>query len=122
MGMSTTTEIVHSVYRHVDGGNMHNVAAHLAKDCTFTLANEAPVKGREEIERHLAAFIALFDETKHEVSGIWQDGDVIITRLSVTYKRKDGLIKTYPAAVFWQMKDRLIVDFSVFIDVSTIFS
>ncbi|TKC92264.1 nuclear transport factor 2 family protein [Trinickia terrae] len=120
--MNETIDFVRNVYRDVDAMDPRRLTAHLTPDCTFVFANADPVTGSAAIESHLRAFMEMFDGMTHEIDAAWRAGDVVISRLRVAYRRKDGIRKVYPAAVIWRMRGELIGEFTVFIDASTLFS
>jgi ketosteroid isomerase-like protein len=121
-GSIATFEYVSKVNEAVDSMDERRLAPFLTKNCTFVYANHAPVIGRENIAETSKAFMALIAEIKHRLLDTWAIDDVIVSRLEVTYTRKDGSTLTVPAVTIWRMRERQIDDYRIYIDVAPLFA
>lgn len=114
-------EFVRSVYKDVDTLNVHKLVTHLTNDCILVFGNAKPVSGRAATERFLSDFVEMIAGMAHEIEECWKVDEVIISKMRVTYTRKDHIQKTYPAAVIWRMRGPLIREFLIYCDNSSLF-
>lgn len=110
------------VYEAVDSKDERRIASFLTENCTFVYANNDPVVGRANIAESSKNFMALIAGIKHQLLEVWAFGDVIVSRLDVTYTRKDGSTFTVPAVTIWRVRDRQIDDYRIYIDVAPLFA
>jgi hypothetical protein len=66
--------------------------------------------------------MALIAGIKHRLLDVWAFDDAIVSRIEVTYARKDGSTLTVPAATIWRVRDRQIDDYRIYIDVAPLFA
>jgi ketosteroid isomerase-like protein len=59
---------------------------------------------------------------KHQLLEVWAVDDIVISRIEVTYTRKDGSTLTVPAVTIWRVRDRQIDDYRIYIDVAPLFA
>ncbi len=93
-----------------------NVRAFFDPDGTFVFGNAAPVVGRAAIEAAVTNFFRVLKGLRHELHDVWQAGDVVISRLTVTYIRLDGTTVTLPAATIWHGQRGVITDYRIYAD------
>ena len=110
------------VYKAVDSKDEQQMARFLTENCTFVYANSDPVVGRENIAESSKQFMALIADIKHQLHDVWGFGDVIVSRLEVTYTRKDGSTLTVPAVTIWRVRNKQIDDYRIYIDVAPLFA
>lgn len=110
------------VYEAVDSKDERRLARFLTENCTFVYANSELVVGRENIAESSKNFLALIAGIKHQLLDVWAFDNVIVSRLEVTYTRKDGSTLTVPAVTIWRMRDTQIEDYRIYIDVAPLFA
>jgi ketosteroid isomerase-like protein len=110
------------VYEAVDSKDEQRLARFLSENCTFVYANSDPVTGRENIAASSKNFMALIAGIKHQLLDVWTFDDVIVSRLEVTYTRKDKSTLTVPAVTIWRTRNRQINDYRIYIDVAPLFA
>lgn len=115
-------EYVSEVYKAVDSKDEQQLTPFLTEDCTFVYANSDPVIGRANIAETSKNFMALIARIEHQLLEAWAVDDVIVSRLNVTYTRKDGSTLTVPAATIWRMRDKQIHEYRIYIDVAQLFA
>ena len=115
-------EYASAVYEAVDSRDEQRLARFLTENCTFVYANNDPVIGRENIAEYSKKFMALIAGIKHRLLDVRAFDDVIVSRIEVTYTRKDGSTLTVPAATIWRVRDRQIDDYRIYIDVAPLFA
>lgn len=119
--MSKTMDFVRSVYKDVDGMDVRKVSAYLTEDCILVFGNAPPVVGHRAIEGYTGGFMEMLAGIAHDIDEAWSVDDVVISRMRVTYTRKDGKRKSYPAAVIWRMRGPRISEYRIYVDNSTLF-
>ena len=119
---TTAFDYVLEVYEAVDSKDEQRLARFLTENCTFVYANSDPVVGRANVAEASKKFIALIAGIKHQLLDVWALDDVIVSRLEVTYTRKDGSTLTVPAVTIWRMRDGQIDDYRIYIDIAPLFA
>ncbi|MFM0630073.1 nuclear transport factor 2 family protein [Paraburkholderia xenovorans] len=115
-------EYVSEVYEAVDSKDERRLARFLTDNCTFVYANNDPVIGRAKIAEYSKNFMALIAGIEHQLLEVWAVDDIVISRIEVTYTRKDGSTLTVPAVTIWRVRDRQIDDYRIYIDVAPLFT
>ena len=74
-------------------------------------------------DRCIAGFFASLKGLRHEIHSVWTvDGDVVITEMTVHYERLDGQQISLPCANIFRLRDGLIADYRIFMDVAPLFA
>jgi ketosteroid isomerase-like protein len=115
-------EFVSEVCEAIDSKNEQRLARYLTENCTFVYANSDPVIGRANVAEVSKTFMALIAGIKHQLLDVWVSDDVVISRLDVTYTRKDGSALKVPAVTIWRLREKQINDYRIYIDVSPLFA
>ncbi|WP_168788679.1 nuclear transport factor 2 family protein [Paraburkholderia aromaticivorans] len=114
-------EYASEVYEAVDSTDEQRLARFLTENCTFVYGNSEPVIGRANVAESSKKFMALIAGIEHHLLDVWAFEDVIVSRLEVTYTRKDGSTLTLPAVTIWRVRSRQIDDYRIYIDVTPLF-
>jgi len=120
--MSEALSFARLVYDAVDSMDETKLAAFLTSDCTFVFGNATPIVGRAAAAEASKAFLSLIASIRHEIDDVWRVNDVIITRLTVTYTRKDSTSMTFPGVTIWRVKGERIADYRIYIDNTPLFT
>jgi ketosteroid isomerase-like protein len=120
--MSEALSFAKSVYDAVDSMDETNLAQFLTDECTFTFGNAQPVVGRAAAAEASKTFLSLLAGINHEINDVWSVGDTIITRLTVTYTRKDKKTMSFPAVTIWRVEGKQISDYRIYIDNTPLFA
>ncbi|SAL29446.1 SnoaL-like domain protein [Caballeronia udeis] len=118
----TAFDYASEVYEAVDSRDEQRLVPFLTEGCTFVYANNDPVIGRANIAESSKQFMSSINGIKHRLLDVWSFDDVIVSRLEVTYTRKDGSTLTVPAVTIWRMHIRQIDDYRIYIDVAPLFA
>ena len=92
------------MYEAVDSKDEERLAHFLTENCTFVYANSDPIIGRANFAESSKKFMALIAGIKHQLLDVWAFDDVIVSRIEVTYTRKDGSTLTVPAVTIWRLR------------------
>ena len=115
-------EYASEVCEAIDSKDEQRLARYLTENCTFVYANSDPVIGRENVAEASKTFMALIAGIKHQLLDVWASDDVVISRLDVTYTRKDGSTLKVPAVTIWRLCEKQINDYRIYIDVAPLFA
>ena len=101
-------------YALLDSGRVREaVAEFLDPDCTFRVANDAPV-GLREAARALAPAV---QGTRHRLRSVLASDDgTIAAELEITYIRHDGSSVTLPGALFATVRDGRFIEQRAYVD------
>jgi ketosteroid isomerase-like protein len=98
------------------------LAPFLTENCTFVFGSAAPVFGRAASAEASKAFMALIASVKHELEDVWRFDDKIVSRMTVTYTRKDGRKMSFPAVTIWHVEGQQIADYRIYVDNTPLFA
>jgi ketosteroid isomerase-like protein len=122
MKMTEAMAFATSVYEAIDTMDEKKLAPFLTEDCTFVFGNSEPVVGRAASADASKAFMALIAGIKHDLADVWRVDDNIISRMTVTYTRKDGQKMSFPAVTIWRVKGKEIADYRIYVDNTALFA
>lgn len=117
----TTTphrELIAGLYAAVDRLDAHGVGRFVTDDVRFRLGNYDELQGRQAVIDANAAFFGTISAMRHTISGIWSDGDTVICSGEVQYTRQDASALSVPFATVLTLRETLVNDYRVFVDVS----
>lgn len=116
------SELAKAVFAAVDAQQPEDFANFLTEDGTFTFGNWPPAEGRVATAKVVRDFFAGIDGIRHDISGVWEEGETVIVRLAVTYHRKNGTSITLPCANIWKRVGDKIQDYRIYMDVNPVFA
>jgi ketosteroid isomerase-like protein len=120
--MSEAHAFVTSVYKAIDTMDEKELAPFLTEDCTFVFGNAKPVVGRAAGAEASKQFMAKIAGIKHDLDDVWRVNDDIISRIKVTYTRKDGKKMSFPAVTIWHVEGKQIADYRIYVDNTPLFA
>jgi ketosteroid isomerase-like protein len=120
--MSEAHAFVTSVYKAIDTMDQKELAPFLTEDCTFVFGNAKPVVGRAAGAEASKQFMAKIAGIKHDLGDVWRVNDDIISRIKVTYTRKDGKKMSFPAVTIWHVEGKQIADYRIYVDNTPLFA
>ncbi|KLN61924.1 hypothetical protein WH96_04530 [Kiloniella spongiae] len=110
--------MIAALYNAVDGKNTSDLGEFLADDLRFQLGNFDEVRGKDAVLETNEAFFQIIDRMTHRIDGTWAQGDDIICKGEVHYKRLDQSELSLPFATVLRMKSGLIQDYQIYVDVT----
>lgn len=120
-------EWVLDLFRTIDSMDAKTLAEAFTEDGTFRFGNSERVAGREQVQKSTLEFFSMIGGLSHTITGVWsgswREGDVVSVEAEVTYTRKDGSrTPPLPVTSTLRMAQDRIKDYTVFMDVSPLFS
>lgn len=119
--MKNIEEFVKNAFAKIDTMDAAETVSVMSEDCAFVFANMPAVVGRKKIQEFLAAFFDSIGAIHHDILGVFQDRENVISQVRVVYTRKDGSTLTCPAATIWNMHAEKIRDYRIYVDASALF-
>jgi ketosteroid isomerase-like protein len=120
--MSGALAFAKSVYEAIDTMDEQKLAPFLTENCTFVFGSAKPVVGRAASADASKAFMAMIAGIKHDLADVWGIDDNIISRMTVTYTRKDGKKMSFPAVTIWRVEGKQIADYRIYVDNTPLFA
>ena len=115
---SKTRKFVKELYQAVDAKSVDQLETFLGEDLRFQLGNFEALHGKAAVLDANAAFFASIKSMTHSFDGLWENGDNIICTGQVHYIRLDDSELTIPFATVLQIRNDLIQDYQIYVDVS----
>lgn len=117
--MQTATKFrIEDYFSVADRKDLNAFADFFAEDAVFRFGNYPVWEGRETIRQQIGGIFDSLDAISHRELEVHQckDKQVIIVNGIVTYKRFDGISKSYPFSATYHLEDERIKRYLVFID------
>jgi limonene-1,2-epoxide hydrolase len=109
---------IHAMFHAVDAMATSDFVSYLTPDVRFRFGNAPEICGRSGVSDALGIFFQQIDGLSHQVTGCWEQGETVIVRLDVTYRRLDGDRVSLPCVNVFEYDDGLIKDYRIYMDVS----
>lgn len=120
--MIDSNTLAERVFGAVDSMDVKALRPFLTPDCRFRFANMPEVRGIDESEDAFLKFYAFLSSISHQIHDVWATADGhVISRVTVTYCRRDGFTITCPAVSIWKLQGKLIQEYEVYVDNSPLF-
>lgn len=114
-------EWVQSFLDAVDSLEVDRVLSFFGETSTWTYANNPPMKGLAEMRAAMAPFHEMLAGISHVLRECFAPRPgVIVAEFDVTYTRHDGATFTAPASGVYELRDGLIHDYRVYVDVAAV--
>jgi len=124
--MTSGESIAREVLGALDAGDMASVLRLMTDDVYFRFGSAEPTIGHEGVVQGVGALAPAVVSLSHEFLQIWTDdepaGPVVMCEMDVTYQRRDGSALTLPAVDLFRLRDGLIADCRVYMDVTPVFA
>jgi ketosteroid isomerase-like protein len=111
-------EQVRDVFAALDALDVPAMAALVSDDVRMRFGNGDLVEGKEAFVQAGEAFAASIAGIRHEIHWLRAVDDVVIAEMDVHYKRLDGGELTLPCCNTFRVRDGLIVDYRIYMDIS----
>lgn len=113
---------IFDLFASIDRRDSAAFAGFLTEDASFRFGNQQAVRGRGAIGEAVGQFFEQIAALKHRVLNAWDAGDAVIVTGEVTYTRHDGSRLTLPFADVFHMRDSLIREYLIYMDVTPLFA
>jgi catechol 2,3-dioxygenase-like lactoylglutathione lyase family enzyme/ketosteroid isomerase-like protein len=111
-------EFIDQLYKNIDDKNLPALSELLSDDVVFQLGNHDPLAGKQAVLDANDAFFKSIRAMEHAIDGVWAVGENMFCDGHVHYTRLDGSKLTIPFATILAVKNDLIRDYKIYVDVS----
>jgi ketosteroid isomerase-like protein len=122
METTTDTSWVKDYYAAVDAMDMEKYLAFHTDDIKFRFGSAPTTVGKEAVAQGLNQLWGALESLRHQMSGVWQIGNVTIVEADITYTRKDGKVVVLPAASVLRREGNLVSDMRINMDINPLFA
>ena len=113
---------VRKAFAALDALDVPALAALVTDDVHTRLGNSEPVDGKAGFVKTAEGFAASIAAVRHEIHSLWAIGDAVIAEMDVHYKRHDGKELTLPCCNTFRVRDNLIADYRVYMDINPVYA
>ena len=115
-------DLVRGVFAALDAQDPAAVTARMTDDVRMRLGNADLVEGKAKSRESTAAFVASITAIRHEITSMWSVDDVVIAEMDVHYERLDGRKVTLPVCNVFRVRDGLVSDYRVYLDIGPVYA
>ena len=115
-------DLVRGVFAALDARDSDAVTACMTDDVRMRLGNADLVECKANFREATAAFVASITAIKHEITCMWSVDDVVIAEMDVHYERLDGRKVTLPVCNVFRVRDGLVSDYRVYLDIGPVYA
>ena len=115
-------DLVRGVFAALDAQDPAAVTARMTDDVRMRLGNADLVEGKAKFREATEAFVASIAAISHEITSIWSIDDVVIAEMDVHYERLDGRKVTLPVCNVFRLRDGLVSDYRVYLDIGPVYA
>jgi 4-carboxymuconolactone decarboxylase len=96
--------------------------SHFLPTARYRFGNNPLIEGSNHIREAAEHFRSRLRGVHHDIKAIWEQEDMVICQMEVTYTRLDGQSLQLPCCNIYGMVDERIAELRVYIDASPIFA
>lgn len=113
---------VQQLFQSIDAMNTNKFLTFLADDAQFRFGNAPAAVGRDMIHQAVDGFFQSIKRISHNILRTWTYPDTVICQGEVTYTRHDGSQLTLPFVNIFGMKNNLIKDYMIYMDITPLYA
>jgi len=110
------------LFASIDAMDTESFLSFIGEDATFRFGSSPPVTGHAEIRAAVENFFSMFSALEHELHRHVADDNVIVCEGEVTYTRHDGNKITLPFVNVFEVENKLITLYRIYIDIAPLFA
>jgi ketosteroid isomerase-like protein len=116
------TDLVRGVLAALDAKDPAAITAQMTDDVRMRLGNADLVDGKAKFLEATEAFVASIEAIRHQITSMWSFDDVVIAEMDVHYERLDGRKVTLPCCNVFRVRDGLVSDYRVYLDIGPVYA
>jgi limonene-1,2-epoxide hydrolase len=121
LSLRSPFEQARAIFAPFDAMDVAALSALMTDDVRLQIGNTEAVTGKAAFEQSLDAFFGSVAGFRHSVVEVWSDGEALITELEVRYTRIDGSSITLPCCNVFRLRDGLVADYRVYMDINPVY-
>jgi ketosteroid isomerase-like protein len=123
----TAEQVVEAMFAATDAPDVEAKLELVTDDVTLRFGNQETMVGKAALQTASEEFNDSVRGISHEITGLWRvvgggGEDVVLTELQVRYERLDGRIVTLPCFNEFEVRDGLISDYRIFMDMGPVYA
>jgi ketosteroid isomerase-like protein len=112
-----------AVIAATDAADVDRLSELVSDDIRLQFGSNEPTIGKQALLDGAIAFNASIASIKHDIGSLWHvDSDVVITEMTVHYKRLDGRRLSLPCTNIFHVRGGRIADYRVYMDIAPLFA
>ncbi len=123
--MASGEKIIRQVLAALDAGDMPDVLRLMTHDVRFRFGSADTTVGHDGVTKSLAKLAPVVASLSHKLLQVWTveaPEPAVLCEMDVTYQRHDGSVVTLPCFDLIRMRDGLIADCRIYMDITPVFS
>lgn len=113
---------VRQLFQSIDAMDTNKFLTFLTDDAQFRFGNAPPAIGKQAVGQAVSGFFATIKGISHRLINTWMDSGSLVCQGEATYTRHDGSQITIPFVNVFGMKNNLIKDYLVYIDIAPLYT
>lgn len=114
--------LLDELFAAIDAKDAGRFGEFLEADGSFRFGSAPVVTGRTAIVQAVEAFFATIAALSHEVTNTIADGSTLVCEGNVTYQRHDGSEISLPFVDVFELDNRLITDYKIYMDIGPLYA
>jgi ketosteroid isomerase-like protein len=115
-------QVVRALFAAIDAGDEEATEALIAPDARFRFGSGPVLRDREQRSAGRARLREVISAIRHDLLFLADCDGAVVAEMEVTYTRRDGSQVTLPCANIFRLRDGLIVDYRIYMDVAPVFA
>lgn len=113
---------VQQLFQSIDAMDTPKFMTYFAEGAQFRFGNAPPAIGKDAIQKAVDGFFTTIKRIRHNILNTWTHPDTVILQGEATYTRHDDSQLTLPFVNIFGMKDSLIKDYLIYMDITPLYA
>jgi ketosteroid isomerase-like protein len=110
------------LFRSIDAQDLSGFLGFLDDNVYFRFGNMPEVQGKDNVKVALQGFYESIDSLSHQIDEILdKKNELLACNGTVTYTRHNSSTLTVPFANFFRIRNNLISDYNIYVDISELY-
>lgn len=114
--------LLRDLFAAVDARDTERFAGFLTEDVVFRFGSAPEVEGRDNVRQAIEGFYTTIAGLGHKLINTLAAGNILVCEGEVTYTRHDASAVTLPFANVFELEDRLISGYRIYIDIAPLYA
>lgn len=117
------SRFIADLFEAVDTLDTDKVAPFIADDVKFRFGSAEPLTGKADFVAASREFGTSIAGLRHEIIELWEpEPDTLVSVLRVHYRRHDGNELTLPCCNVFRLRDGLVTDYQIYMDINPVYA
>ena len=119
----TAEDTVRAIIAATDAADVHRLSQLVTDDVRLRFASEEPSVGKDRLLSGAEEFFASIASIRHDIGALWSvTPETVIAEMTVHYQRLDGGQLSLPCTDVFYLRDGLIADYRIYMDIAPVFA